>query len=302
MPETQESSIHLRRRPRLWPGDPSRHLRPKPKRSRHLGPILRGLAIGAVLTGPALGYAAWSAQQRQPYVISIALSDPVAFISGAPTPWRIDGPADPAFPLVAIDAGHGGKDAGALADGIAEKNLTLALAFDLRERLLSTGRIRVVLTRAGDTFSAPAERASLLAGLKPAAVLSLHLDSYTDPRLSGPSTYILPAHQTTDADASARLAGAILAGLAPVATGPLQRPVQEPLAVLRVPGAASVLLETAYLTNPEDRARIASPATRATYADAIARALTGHLRDRDRIIPQSLPISTKMVCPVKDAC
>src|SRR5256885_2816506 len=52
-------------------------------------------------------------------------------------------------PIVVIDAGHGGRDPGAeaVSGQIAEKDLTLALAREVRDRLVERGRVRVAMTR-----------------------------------------------------------------------------------------------------------------------------------------------------------
>ncbi len=55
-------------------------------------------------------------------------------------------------PVIVIDPGHGGDDTGATRHGTVEKDVVLAFSLKLREKLQSTGRYKVLLTRETDTF------------------------------------------------------------------------------------------------------------------------------------------------------
>src|SRR5688572_9465840 len=70
-------------------------------------------------------------------------------------------------PIVVIDPGHGGRDPGAVSvsGSVAEKQLTLTLARELRDRLVKRGRVRVALTRDSDRFMTLEERAGIARGL-----------------------------------------------------------------------------------------------------------------------------------------
>ena len=81
-------------------------------------------------------------------------------------------------PLVAVDAGHGGQDPGATsADGVREKNVTLAAALELAEALRKTGRYRVMLTREGDHFVKLGDRVMAAREAQADLFVSLHADS-----------------------------------------------------------------------------------------------------------------------------
>src|ERR1700730_3797227 len=70
-----------------------------------------------------------------------------------------------ARPVVVIDPGHGGIDSGAVArGGSEEKEITLAVALKLRERLERSGRYKVVMTRTDDTFVPVAARVTVARG------------------------------------------------------------------------------------------------------------------------------------------
>jgi len=89
----------------------------------------------------------------------------------------VAGPGDPSEPLVVIDPGHGGFDYGARAPGYDEKQLTLALATALRDRLLAEGGVRVAMTRSDDRFVSLDERYEIARRMGADAFLSIHADS-----------------------------------------------------------------------------------------------------------------------------
>jgi N-acetylmuramoyl-L-alanine amidase len=89
-------------------------------------------------------------------------------------------------PLIVIDPGHGGLDAGALgrATGTPEKTVTLDFCKTLREKLEATGRYRVIATRAEDVFVALDDRASAAAVPMADLLISIHADAL-DPKKLG---------------------------------------------------------------------------------------------------------------------
>ena len=94
--------------------------------------------------------------------------------------------------VVAIDAGHGGKDPGAIGpSGTLEKEVTLAVARLLQKRINAEPQMRAVMTRPSDRYFGLRER--LLAARNHGADLfvSLHADSYRRRSARGSSVYIL---------------------------------------------------------------------------------------------------------------
>lgn len=94
--------------------------------------------------------------------------------------------------VVVIDAGHGGKDPGALGAKEKEKHINLAVA-------LKTGRyisdnmkeVKVIYTRDDDTYPGLAERAEVANKNKADLFISIHSNAWTDRRLAGAETYVL---------------------------------------------------------------------------------------------------------------
>ncbi|OBV12492.1 N-acetylmuramoyl-L-alanine amidase family protein [Erythrobacter dokdonensis] len=120
---------------------------------------------------------------------------------------EISGPADPSLPLVVIDAGHGGRDPGAIGEDaqgrpVREKDITLALATALRDELLRAGRIRVALTRDDDSILPLAHRPEIARLLDADLFLSIHADSAGErDDVSGASIYTLSEEASSEAAA-----------------------------------------------------------------------------------------------------
>lgn len=119
----------------------------------------------------------------------------------------VAGPDDPSRPLVVIDAGHGGRDPGAIgadAEGkqFQEKDITLALALALRDELLKQGGIRVALTRADDRILPLAHRPEIARRLEADLFISIHADSAgVRDDVSGASIYTLSNEASSEAAA-----------------------------------------------------------------------------------------------------
>lgn len=216
----------------------------------------------------------------------------------------------PGRPLVVIDPGHGGSDPGASAVSgeVREKALTLVLARELRDRLAERGRVRIALTRDGDSTLPLEARAAIARGLGADLFLSIHADSAANPQARGATVYSL-SEVASDADA-ARFAAAenggfggaqasdgsvraLLADLAARDTmsasadfalrllrraegGVEWRPEPHRFAafrVLRGSEAPAVLFEAGYLSNAEDEAMLRDPARRRRIVETLARAI-----------------------------
>ncbi|MDB5663108.1 MAG: N-acetylmuramoyl-L-alanine amidase [Sphingomonas bacterium] len=106
---------------------------------------------------------------------------------------RVSGAHGSNRPLVVIDAGHGGHDAGALsADGARrEKDAALAIAKAMRDELVESGRVRVALTRGDDRFLVLGDRREIARRLKADLFISVHADSAPNPNARGATVYTL---------------------------------------------------------------------------------------------------------------
>lgn len=98
--------------------------------------------------------------------------------------------------VVAIDAGHGGKDPGATGpDGIHEKNVTLPIARRLAALINQQPGMKAILTRKGDYFVELTERSEIARRNKARLLISIHADSGHDSSTRGASIWVLSANR-----------------------------------------------------------------------------------------------------------
>ena len=251
---------------------------------------------------------------RSKYNLTIKLDPP---LKAPPLP-RILGPAG--RPLVVIDAGHGGHDPGAVSPfgGGREKEVTLAIARMIRDKLVKSGRVRVALTREDDSFIVLNQRYEIARRLKADLFLSIHADSAANPQATGATIYTL-SEIASDREA-ARLAarenkadilnGVNLGGTSDDVSSILidltRRETMDissqfaallrresddvpfrtdyhrfaALIVLKAPDVPSVLLETGYLSNEADATFIFSKDGRESIAAGTVKAIETHFAKR----------------------
>jgi N-acetylmuramoyl-L-alanine amidase len=166
--------------------------------------------------------------------------------------------------VVAIDAGHGGRDMGAIGPtGLQEKDLVLDIAQRLREILVRAG-VRVVMTRETDTYVDLAERPRTARQQGATVFVSIHGNASTRPAISGSETYYLTPQ-------SLALAQMIQDELAKVA-GLASRGVKMAnFLVLRENDVPAVLVEVGYVSNLEEETRLRGEAFRQRITEAIMR-------------------------------
>jgi len=221
-------------------------------------------------------------------------------------------------PIVVIDAGHGGRDPGArsVSGDIAEKDLTLALAGELRDDLVKRGRVRVAMTRDDDRYLTLEDRAAVARRLNAAMFVSLHMDSAPNALARGASVYSLSdiasdaeaAHFAATQNAGAVADGpgssvqAILSDLAMrtqmsasadlasrlvnKSAGRFElRPQPHRFAafhVLRRAATPAVLFEAGYISNADDEVLLRDTAHRSAIALALAQAIEADVAARSR--------------------
>ena len=225
------------------------------------------------------------------------------------------------LPVVVIDPGHGGVDPGAAGPaGASEKDIVLAFAKRLKEKIEAGGVSRVVLTRDDDNFISLPARVKVARDNAASLMISIHADTLADPfGVRGATIYTL-SEKASDKEAE-RLAekenradliagvdlseepeevAGILFDLARRETKAfttqfargLVKELKEaaklnknPLRsagfrVLRAPDVPSVLLELGYLSSPEDAKLMMSDKWRDQATDAVAEAVARYFDTR----------------------
>lgn len=167
-------------------------------------------------------------------------------------------------PLIVLDAGHGGSDTGAIQFGYNEKDLVLPIALEAG-KLLEEAGYRVSYTRSDDATVKLSERAMQANTEQAAVFVSVHANAFAqNPSVNGIETY---CHET--GGESERLARCIHSAALSV-TGANDRHVRTAdYYVLRNTEMPAVLLETGYMTNDTECAKLAGPAYRASLAQAV---------------------------------
>ena len=181
--------------------------------------------------------------------------------------------AEPRY-TIAIDAGHGGRDPGAVVDGVLEKDVNLALAKRLRDLVDADPDLRAVLTRTADVF-VPLEDRILRAEEAGATIyLSIHANSFDQPEVHGIETWVDDSR--SDDDPSWILATMVQAATAE-ATGARDRGLRSQDSYLQRAQMPAVSIEVGYLSHPDERERLLSAAYQDTLASGIIEGIHRYL-------------------------
>jgi N-acetylmuramoyl-L-alanine amidase len=224
--------------------------------------------------------------------------------------------------IIAIDAGHGGVDPGAISPhGVEEKTVTLAMARVLERQFGASGRYRVVLTRRRDVLVPLRERVARARRAQAELFLSIHADAVPETAIRGLSVYTL-SEQASDRETSLlatrenkddfvlspRIArqppviGAILLDLARRETNNrslmlaraivteasreirlLPKPHRSAgFTVLTAPDIPSALVEIGCLSNPDEERLLPNAAYQHRLAQALARAIDDYFSNTVR--------------------
>lgn len=187
------------------------------------------------------------------------------------------------FNTILIDPGHGGKDNGATIgrhapNALREKDLTLDTARRVQSRLQHAG-FRVVMTRYDDRFIELDDRVAMANRRGAGTILvSIHYNATGTSSASGVETYFWRAD-------SHGLATRIERSVSNETGQRYGGVIRRRLRMTRNPEVPCVLVECAYITNPEDNRRAADPAFRERVATAIADGIKEEYRLGDAGIP-----------------
>ena len=177
---------------------------------------------------------------------------------------------------IAIDAGHGGENAGASGgkSKVLEKEYTLLIAEQLRKVLKTAGVKNVFMTRTKDTTLSMPERIVLLKQFDPHLLVSIHLNSASNDTVQGTSTYYryIGFRPLSMAILNRMLAlGLKEYGNVGSFNFSLSGPTDYP----------NALCEVAFLSNPEDEKKILRPAFRKAVAQKIYLGILDWLNEQE---------------------
>jgi len=213
--------------------------------------------------------------------------------------------------VIALDPGHGGEDPGAIGPtGLREKDVVLAVALKLRDKLNSNPNIRVMMTRDADFFVPLNERVRKARRVQADLFVSIHADAFFTPAARGASVFALSDGAATSAAArwmanrenaadmvggvnnvavkdalvlramldmstsaqikdSMKLGSEVLGQIGRVGNLHKKKVEQAGFAVLKAPDVPSILVETAFISNPQEEAKLRDE----DYQDKLVEAL-----------------------------
>jgi N-acetylmuramoyl-L-alanine amidase len=199
---------------------------------------------------------------------------------------------------VVLDAGHGGKETGAIGPlGNRESDLNQAVVAHAR-RALEAADIPVVLTRTADYRIGIAPRAAIVAAVKPRAVVSVHHNASSSELRDGPGTEIFHQAVGSSAAESRRLAGLLYEEVtATLARYEVTEWAATPWAgvkprrnsegsdfygiLRRTQGTPTVLLEVGFISHKVEERLYVRPAVQKALGDAVARGVVRFLNTGD---------------------
>ncbi|MGK0603359.1 N-acetylmuramoyl-L-alanine amidase AmiA [Yokenella regensburgei] len=224
--------------------------------------------------------------------------------------------------LVIIDPGHGGIDSGAVGhQGSLEKHVVLEVANNVKNMLKGHG-IDAVLTRSDDTFIPLYERVQIAHAHTASLFISIHADGFTSPTAHGASVFALSTRgassamakylaksenaadevagnramhkdkyldriifdleQTETIKESLLLGSHIVRHISPVHPMHSRQTEQAAFVVLKSPYIPSVLVETSFITNPEEEILLGTTTFRHKIASAITNGVVSYFNHKQR--------------------
>jgi len=215
--------------------------------------------------------------------------------------------------IIAVDAGHGGEDPGAMGPGrVREKEVTLAIAKELVAAINATPGFTGKLTRTGDYFIPLKKRRDLARTMKADLFVSIHADAFSKPSARGASVFALSRNGATSETArflaqrenesdliggvgsislddkdqvlagvlvdlsmtatlnsSLQVGSHVLSSVGSVARLHKRHVEQAGFMVLKAPDVPSILVETGFISNPEESRKLATPAYRKQLAHSV---------------------------------
>lgn len=231
--------------------------------------------------------------------------------------------------VIAIDAGHGGKDVGAQGyRGTQEKDVVFSIARRLKTLIDRQSGMSAVMVRNGDYFVNLRKRMQIARAAKADLFISIHADAFDDPTVKGASVFtlsqkgasseaarwlansenasdlvggvklhdkddvlasvLLDLSQTATQEASVDLAANVLENFGKIGELHHQSVQKAGFMVLKSPDIPSILVETAYISNPSEEQKLRSSTYQSKMALAIFKGIVNYFNR------QHTPVNTHM--------
>lgn len=222
--------------------------------------------------------------------------------------------------IIAVDAGHGGEDPGAIGPGrLREKDVTLSIAKELVAALNAERGFKGQLVRTGDYFIPLKKRRDIARNMQADLFVSIHADAFTKPSARGASVFALSRHGATSETArflaqrenesdliggvggisledkdemlvgvlvdlsmtstlndSLRVGQQVLNSMGQMARLHKRQVEQAGFLVLKSPDVPSILVETGFISNPEEARKLGTLAYRKQMAQSVFRGVRQH--------------------------
>lgn len=215
--------------------------------------------------------------------------------------------------IVVIDAGHGGKDPGAMGrDGTQEKEVVLAIAKELQFLISKQPGMQAVMTREGNYYVNLRARLQKARKNKADIFVAIHADAFKNSHSAGASVFalslkgasseaarwlaekenyselggvdldgkndllrsvLIDLSQTATISASLELGDNVLQELSKVGKLHYRKVEQAPFVVLKSPDIPSILVETGFLSNPHEESKLRSPQFQKQVAYAVMKGI-----------------------------
>lgn len=225
--------------------------------------------------------------------------------------------------IIAIDAGHGGEDPGAIGPGkLYEKHVVMEISRELATLINREPGYKAQLIRTGDYYIPLHERRNKAREMRADLFISVHADAFKDPRASGASVFALShggatsetarflASKENEADLIGGVGGVSLSDKDEVLAGVLvdlsmtanltnslhvggrvlkemggitklhkHQVEQAGFAVLKSPDVPSILVETGFISNPQEARKLNSASHRARLAQALLKGIKAYFQE-----------------------
>ena len=172
--------------------------------------------------------------------------------------------------IIVIDPGHGGNENGAIANGVREADVNLAVGLKIRDKLLATG-VTIILTRSSDVSLSLKDRVNIAQATDADIFVSIHANTFSNLETAGAISFYQSGRPnnlaTAIQESLVKESGATNKGVRP-----------ENFYVMRENYITAALIEIGFLTNAPEALRLTDGAYQNKVAEGISRGIIKYLQ------------------------